>query len=370
MFNLIRLILQGKNILLISPEPWEHIFVSKHHYAVHLGRRENKVFFLGPPGKSNLLLGTTHRNVLSVQYTGFPKGLRFYPRLIQKYFIRRKFCELERLCNVQFDLVWSFDNSVFFDFSALSKTVVKISHIVDLTQNFQHARAAATADMCLGTTHVIVERLRRHNSKSFFVQHGYAEVKGDGEVDLTGNYGVKVGYAGNLNLKYIDWNTLNRLVTEYPKVGFYFAGPFRSDQEMIDRIRQKSNVFLLGEISSARLPDFYRQMDVLLLCYLADKYTDQLSNPHKLMEYLGSGKMVVSTLTEEHRGLHDSGLLLMSDKNEQVDELFRSALQNLNSWNSAEMQRLRRSVALANSYDRQIDRIELLLKEEVVDFPS
>ncbi len=36
-------------ILIISPEPWDAHFVSKHHYACELARRGHQVLFCGPP---------------------------------------------------------------------------------------------------------------------------------------------------------------------------------------------------------------------------------------------------------------------------------------------------------------------------------
>src|SRR5690606_30205807 len=157
------MILRNKNILLISPEPWDHIFVSKHHYATHLGSRGNRVYFLGPPGGSESVAPTEYENVLEVKYRGFPKGLRFYPAALQRHFIRKKFHELERLCNIRFDVIWSFDNSVFFDFSALPEDVLTVSHIVDLNQNFQFVNASRTAQLCIGVSRSIVKRQKRHN---------------------------------------------------------------------------------------------------------------------------------------------------------------------------------------------------------------
>src|SRR5947208_1346282 len=151
--------LKNKNILLISPEPLDHIFVSKHHYATHLAKRGNKIFFLNPPGNFDSISNTHFEGVYSVSYQGFPAGIRFYPSFLQKKIIKRKFNHLQRECNIRFDIIWSFDNSVFFDFSALPSHVIKISHIVDLNQDFQTQKAAITADYCFCTTEAIKHRL-------------------------------------------------------------------------------------------------------------------------------------------------------------------------------------------------------------------
>ena len=41
--------LRNKTILIISPQPWDHIAISKHHYANELAARNNTVYFLEPP---------------------------------------------------------------------------------------------------------------------------------------------------------------------------------------------------------------------------------------------------------------------------------------------------------------------------------
>src|SRR5690606_40657910 len=80
---------------------------------------------------------------------------------------------------------------------------------------------------------------------------------------------------------------------------------------------------------SENLAAFYGQMDVLLLCYLADDYPEQLANPHKMMEYLGSGIPIVATFTAEYRDLSDRGLLAMTNTNNEFLSKFSSVLNDL-----------------------------------------
>jgi len=354
--------LTGRSILIISPEPWDHIFVSKHHYAISLAQRGNHVYFLNPPQKSGTVQTTAFKNVLSVTYGGFPKGLRYYPRLLRRYFTRRRFDELQRICDTRFEIVWSFDNSVFFDFSALPQGILTISHMVDLNQDFQFAAAAKTADVCLGVSRAIVKKQRNYCSQSHFINHGYAQSVSPNRVQLPAkDVALRVGYAGNLDLKYIDWKILQHLIPGHTDIGFYFAGPFTTSASYAKWLNGQSNAFLLGRIPSAQIVTFYAQMDILILCYRSAEYPDQLTNSHKMMEYLGSGKMIVATFTAEYKELEDRNLLLMSNGNAQFPDKFRQALQGLEFWNDPEKQQLRKEWALENTYDKQLDRIERIL---------
>ena len=44
--------LRNKTILIISPQAWGKMFLSKHHYAIELAKRGNAVYFLNPPGEN------------------------------------------------------------------------------------------------------------------------------------------------------------------------------------------------------------------------------------------------------------------------------------------------------------------------------
>lgn len=349
------MLLKNKNILLISPEPWGHIFVSKHHYAVHLGKRGNKVFFLSPPSNAQSVEKTEYENVFSISYGGFPQGLRFYPVFLQRYFIRKKFNLLQNLCEVQFDIVWSFDNSVFFDFSTLSQKVLTISHIVDLNQNFNTVKTAKTADLCLGVIPKIVDRLTAHNRYTYLVNHGVQSFKeADVSVELPGNNRVKAMYIGNLNMKYIDWPLLEKLTSKNSHVDFMFFGENNSEMHyFFDR----NNVFYLGKVLAEKIPAYLNCADILLIVY-SKGYYKNYATPHKMMEYLASGKMICATWTEEYEELHEKGLIKMSRTADEYLKAFSTVVSGLAEHNNIHNQEQRTAYALNNTYDRQIDRIE------------
>lgn len=357
--------LRNKKILLISPEPWDHIFVSKHHYAIHLSKLGNTVFFLNPPSTTNSLKETEFQNVFSVTYLGFPQGLRFYPKFLQRFFIKRKFNELHDLCKTEFDIVWSFDNSVFFDFSALPNAVLKLSHIVDLNQNFQVERAATTADYCFCTTDLIKGSLLKFSTKVTKINHGFNQPKdGIESLPLIGTSPIKTLYAGNLAMPFIDWIIILKVVIDNPNVDFIFIGPNKDKtagnlnyDKAKRQLFEEDNAFFMGRINSDELLRYQKAADILLLAYQEDHHADQ-SNPHKMMEYLGSGKMIVSTFTSEYTDLAKKEYFLMSDKNAELPILFKKTVSELQFWNSSEKMALRRSFAQDNTYSKQIARIE------------
>jgi len=295
----------NKSILIISPEPWDHIFVSKHHYATHLASIGNKVFFLNPPSSSLECLKTSYNNLYFINYTGFKKGLRFLPVFIQRIFIRKEFNKLQKLCNVKFDVIWSFDNSVFYDFSVLPSNV--------------------------------------YCNKS---------------CALKGNNKLNCGYAGNLDIKYIDWEIVTKLIVDNPNVDFHFAGQWESKDRFIS-ISSEENFHFYGKLCANELLPFYDEMNILILVYQYKKHPKQLANPHKMMEYLASGKMIISNWLDEYSTLN--GELISMSKNEWgLIECFNKVTSDLDLWNSTEKISQRKQIAMESNYINKIKEIELL----------
>jgi len=359
--------LTHKSILIISPEPWDHIFVSKHHYAVHLARRGNSVYFLNPPSDRVKVTRTSVEGLWVVDYRGFVRGLRFLPRTIRHLITRQVCLNIQKLVGAAFDVVWSFDTSVFYDLDALPGSPATISHIVDLNQNFQTERAARSASICICTTDLIKERLLLHGSRVYKINHGFNHVPVNNGKPLPGRSKVKALYAGNLAMPFIDWTILLEVIESNADVDFVFLGPGANllSQDRINNTAKKkalghSNVCIAGIVSAEELVAWYTSADILLISYQERYHRDQ-SNPHKMMEYLGSGKMVVATFTMEYSNLNERELLVMSKANSDFAENFRRVRENLGYWNSDGMRLARRSIAMDNTYDKQIDRIEALL---------
>ena len=362
--------IEGKNILMISPERWSHVFVSKHHYAINLARKNNRLYFLNPPGKISAVTNSEYPNLFLVHYRGFPRGLRYYPSRLKQFFIKREFARLQQSCNTTFDLVWSFDNSVFFDFNALPPTVLKICHIVDLNQNFQTGIAASSADICFCTTEAIKNRLSRFNPRVFKINHGFNDTGVVQPVSLPGNAKFKVVYSGNLAMPYIDWALIDRIIRNNPARDFIFIGPgannFNSSEASQNKAKQRviayPNAFFPGMVQSGDLMRYLTGADALLVAY-QERYHGEQANPHKLMEYIGTGKVAIATKTAEFEPQARERLIAMADSNDSMLTLFEKVATNIDIWNSDELKQKRIEFAKSNSYEKQIERIEKILAE-------
>jgi glycosyltransferase involved in cell wall biosynthesis len=114
--------------------------------------------------------------------------------------------------------------------------------------------------------------------------------------DLSSIPHPRIGYVGVLKQQ-LDWSLITTLIARHPAWSFVFVGPVRTVHTtvppILEQLKQLPNVFLLGERSQAELPAYMQHIDVSLLPYQVNDYTNAI-NPLKLYESLAAGTPVVS----------------------------------------------------------------------------
>ena len=357
------------NILLISPEHWSASGVSKHHYAMTLATTGHRVFFLGPPEAATVSLALasveSYPNLAIVRGPRVAPGLRFLPRFLRSWLEARWLAKLEVLVGCEIDAIWLFENSRFYDLRFAGNRL-KIYHQVDLNQAFRPATAAATADICFCTTEFIRKSLLPHNQRVFKIHHGLAQsdsvpILSDEQRARFDHGGPQAVYIGNLDMAYLDADLLAETVRQFPAVRFHLVGAYSRSGELWQKANESPNVVWWGKVASDMIPSILESADVLLVTYLAALYREQLASPHKFMEYLASGKVIVSTYTDEYKDKR-SLLEMVDDRSDYLDA-FGRVIRRLEEYNSAARQAERKAFAEAHTYSRQLDKIFGLLRQ-------
>lgn len=379
-------ILTGKTILVISPQSWGKMFVSKHHYAIELTRKGNKVYFLEPPSKA--IFKGIHINKVD-EYPGlylinhslyFPYDLKFHSirifHLLMKFHIKKV---LKRI-GQPVDIVWSFDLGNLYPFRFFSTKALKIFHPVDEPLNKAAIDSAKGAHVIFSVTREILEKYKRFNLPSFFINHGVSELFFlENSIEYQVSFPVKVGFSGNLFRKDIDRSIFLRIIKENPLVIFECWGSYQKceaniggeeDLEtitFINELKLSPNVNLHGTINPDTLAQAYKSIDIFLICY--DIYKDQShgTNYHKIMEFLASGKVVISNNVTTYHDKPDM-LIMPEDRNsnEKLPGLFREVISSLDYYNSPNNIALRKEFAKENLYSAQISRIQEYISQFVI----
>ncbi len=360
--------LKNKTILLISPEAWGTSFVSKHHYATTLAARGNRVYFLNPPGKK-FGIKEIDMNLFVVDYKPFVRGINRLPSPIRDKIASIDITKIKRLAKiVQLDIVWSFDPYRFQNLK-LFKARFSIYHTVDLhTCKHLENQIANSSMLVLGVADMILEAIKTQTPKHK-INHGLNSAMSDYPFEKNiSSQKVKIGYVGNLHSQYLDTTTLTRLIKKHREWEFHFMGPYQAsnlsrnelNKSFINFLINQGNCTLHGAIAPQSLPAYLNNCHLLLICYnVLENNSAGTSNSHKILEYMASGRTVVSTFLDEYKDM--SGLIELANNGNDYIEKVEHVVKNMAHYNSPEKQQARQAWAQENTYEKQIERIELII---------
>lgn len=391
--------LQGKRILILSPQNWGKMFVSKHHYAIELARRGNTVYFLDPPEQGNSNLGepvrvTAMPGTTPVHHSGmqpdagnlylvrhklwFPYILKFHALPLFHAGMRRHLKKVLKAIGEPIDIVWSFDLGNLYPLKYFPRVPLKIFHPVDEPLNPAAFESARGADVIFSVTTEILDKYKQFGLPAYFINHGVGTdfLPPDGTAARRRPGPVRIGFSGNLLRNDIDRPTFLQIVRENPAVQFECWGSYKDGESNIggvtnDETRQfiaglqsSSNVVLHGPVPSDRLAKEIHGMDGFLICYDIKKDQSAGTNYHKVMEYMSTGKVIVSNNITTYR--HRPDLVQMipgREDNQELPALFRRVAAECDEFNSPELISKRIAFARDNTYQRQVQRIEAVLDQ-------
>lgn len=376
--------LKNKTILILSPQAWGSMHISKHHYAIALAKRGNKVYFLNPPGEGhrskkkisineidgfdNLFL-VTHR-------LSFPYNLKFHVNWLFHKLMRKHAKKLWQQFPIKPDIIWSFDLNYVYSLPVFGNRSLKIFHPVDEPLDETAIRASVGADVIFSVTKEILEKYKDHPAPKYLINHGISEdfIAPLGTVKRPAQH-FRVGFAGNLLRRDIDRKIILQIVRENKDVLFECWGSYTTGQSnlggkaddetrrFITELKGNSNVVLHGPVPSADLARAIRHMDAFLICYDVQKDSSRGTNYHKIMEFLSTGKIVISNNVTAYKDEPDLVQMVSErDHNQQLPGLFKKVMNEISTFNSSSMINKRVSYARSNTYQDQVSRIEQILE--------
>lgn len=356
-----------KNILIISPESWDFVKVSKHHYARTLAASQNRVYFLNPPDPSinGIQVRQADTDLFVVDYRDPYKGVRFLPGPARKFLFKRLYKKFQQKAGIAFDVVFLFENSRFYDLDFLPPHVYSIYFQVDENQNFHPLEAARHAGLAIAINDIIQKILSGARTPVFILPHAFSGQFSSSAIAFwkgekfykKGNIRLRACCVGNLDQYFNDFNLLASLVRALPDVDFVFIGPYQVHGSMYNAIKDCSNVRLTGQVPADTIPSLLDEADILFFAYR----DDFLSSSHKVMEYLASGKAIVTTRVLGYP--EDKDLFFCSGTASQFVPLFREVCDHIEEANSPEKMKKRIQFAMDNTYKARVAQIEELINQ-------
>jgi hypothetical protein len=380
--------LKGKNILILSPQSWGKMMLSKHHYAFELARKGNNVFFLDPPiqekkhqiNSIQIQRSDICPNLFLIKHKLFyPYNIKFHSMVLFKFLMKFHIKKVLERINERIDIIWSFDLGNLYLFSWFPNTM-KIFHPVDEPLNKNAIESGKGAHIIFSVTNEILDKYKHLDIPSFFLNHGVSDEFFHQPVpSLSSGYDhIRVGISGNLLRQDIDRPVLLQIIKANRDIIFEIWGSYRQNESniggfndadtvtFIDTLQNCSNVILHGAVSPNELQIGYSRMSAFLICYDVEKDQSKGTNYHKIMEFLSTGKTIISNNITTYA--NDPELISMiADRKANGDllPLFNNVIRSLDVHNSTFLQEKRKKFAWDNSYKKQVEKIEEQLKKIV-----
>lgn len=377
----------GRTVLVISPQAWDGLKLSKHHFADELARSGSDVFFLNPPstGQRGVTIARESNGVSVLDYTTFVRGRRFWPSSITSALEKLEAKRIERAMRKPADIVLSFDSTRFTELRDF-KARVRIFHAVDKIDPSAIDRIAGSADTIFSVSDVILSELPASPGRQIFLNHGLApDYAGLARERLasraTSSYAPgtphRIGYVGNLLHPAIDHPTFSRIVAENVDAEIHLWGPYEYEHlnwehegvpdvlAFVASLKSQAHVTLHGLTEPAILARSLVDMDLLINCYDPEREMNRGSNNHKLLEYMSTGRQIVSNHVSTYAGVERSEELLWmpaTRDNRQLTDLVGLARKDLVTQNSMAHQERRIRFALANTYEDRLRAIEEIVR--------
>lgn len=345
--------------------------VSKHHYAMSLAKHSNHVYFLNPPqfklgkNKTEINLVQDRLYVVTLSFP-LPKFVKFKLRPLYDYVVKTALKKLSK--HIDPEVLWNFDNNTYFKYESIFKECFKIFHPVDAYDFSAKNSEVKNYDICFAVSEDILKHITF--STKHFVNHGLnqsfcknAELRLNKLDSNPTQTPITAGYVGNISIPYLDRKTLSITITNNPEVVFNFYGNFDKNDTFTKKLIESDNCIFHGKVKGDELYDKIVQHDVLLLCYKKqDGYFGD--NSHKLIEYLSTGKTVISS----HLSTYIKSTLFaqtVDHSNADYSQLFEDTIGNLSDLNSVKKQKERISFAMSCSYDNRVHEIDNLISNSM-----
>jgi hypothetical protein len=343
-------------VLIISPQHWGTMRVTKHHYAIELAKLGHEVFFLEPTEanwkwtKSRFVVRDCDGKGVKLlkQNINVPYNLKFHAKNVFDWFIKRHIQKLETDLG-PFDLVWSFDLTNAMPLKYFTNESKKIFFAADWPLNADAVQSSESANLLVSVAQEILDQYSdKLETKKLLIDHGVADcfIEEGKKPFFKTDDKIRIGMSGNFLRPDIDRPVLLEIIKTHTDLLFECFGAYEPKNSnlggaldpdtiaFIEVLKQAQNVTFRGMIHPEILAKELRKMDAFLICYDVAKDQSKGTNYHKVMEYLAYGRPIVSNYISRYAT--DNYNFIMSEKADKRLHLnsIKELLVKLENWSS------------------------------------
>ena len=389
--------LSGKDILCFAPTDWWGMNPSCTTHIVRRLAQANRVLYVNP-FSSDLLgvrAGAGRRRGLAARVTrklkSLTRGLRrpaknlhvFSPLFLpvqgrrafdafNGVFLRSQIKGVCRLLGFSRPILW-LENVRAADALSWFRPLVTVYHVSDLfatdtytsnaeKQQAREHRISTDSDLLICVSRELYERKRAERDNVHYLPHGVdfelfrqAAECTEPLAELADIRRPIAGYFGTMTA-HNDIEMMTYCARSLPHVSFVFAGQITGGDYA--ELGGLGNVRLLGRLPYEKIPHLCAGFDV---CMLQWKMSDWIRNcnPLKMLEYMASGRPIVSVEINEARQYSDV-VSIAGDK----EEFCRAIAWELRN-DTPERKAKRIEIAERHSWSRHLEELSGLIEETI-----
>lgn len=357
-------------ILILSPQPWDGLQVSKHHYARELAALGHRIFFVNPPGGAPAITMRAS-DVASITLVDHPPlafaRLKFRFRAPFEWAANRRARAIVAATG-PVDLLWDFDNAGQFSDHRPFGASWSVLHVVDRIRTGE--RRHRHADLLFSVDASLLADVEDGGQPRFVIGHGLSPLFADAARRRLAAprhrdpaKPVVVGFIGNLAQHALDRPRAMALVQAHRDVLFRFIGPVQGGmsaellamQAWAKEFGAQPNVELPGLLTGDALIAATADVDIWLLPYDVANDCNRGVNSHKLLEYFALGGEVVSSAIAAQADAPGIFMAPPGDPDAIAARLDAALAAVREGRDTGSADRI--GLALANSYRANVERI-------------
>jgi len=363
--------LQGRDIVIISLQPWYYDIGSNCKTMAKLFAEHNRVLYVNKPINRKTALSQQKDNGVLMHYNLIKKNgntlnkignnmWELYPAsiiesinwlpstfLFKKYNLIncRKFAKdiQDALQKLGFKNIILFnDNDIYngYHLKELLSPSAYIYYCRDFLTGYDYWKKHSkilepelieTSDIVVTNSSYYASYCSNYNSSSYYIGQGCdlelfnADKLHAVPEDLKGIGRPVIGYAGALDSARLDISIIETMAKNYKHANIVLVGP-EDDKFQKSSLHTFKNIHFLGRKSLQQLPAYIQAFDVCINPQLKNEIT-RGNYPLKIDEYLAMGKPVVATRTETMKLFEELTYLAVSAQ-EFSDLVYKALAEN------------------------------------------
>jgi len=368
-------------VLIISPQRWDELPVSKHHYASELARNGHLVYFLEPQ-KSGMslrrpilrqeVLESGHEISVVDWWLPLPYRLKFHAPWLYSRVAEECLRSILKVLPRPPDIVWDFDNTGMFTSYPSDLSVPKIWHLVDPPRIGKYKGQ----DITLATSSGYLDQIHPSWRPTALVPHGlrrefadYAKrvIRRSTALSPIVSDRPVVATFGNLSHEALDWETLQYAVHSNPSTIFLLIGPSdwqhaeSNARANFERVISHENVRIRGRMEADEIIAMIPKISAWFLCYKSGSSVVGGLTSHKVLEFLATGLPIAMT-GQENETYREYIHVSEAGSRQDFSLSISDALREVQTPGADARARLRAKLALDYTYSNHLVRIQKLVQ--------